>query len=233
MSKVCPKCGREFGNSSIKCPICNLKLEEFGIKRNINGNANIKSNGQYVGFKETKASNTTNGKENPMQNIGVDENGVLKMKGYPVAVAIGMFCVGAIAISVLSFYTACVIATTIILTVLLTNSQKDDIRKTTYNEKIIYEGREKVIKKIKCPTCGNKELGYQRVNDSALTMVHGKKRRFSTTSISSSQYAICSNCGTDFRVIRKTTPFINLIVSFAVSFVVCSIVNLIWIFVTI
>lgn len=33
MSKVCPKCGREFENRSANCPICKCALEEIGVKK--------------------------------------------------------------------------------------------------------------------------------------------------------------------------------------------------------
>ena len=31
MAKVCPKCGREFGSSSMRCPICKCSLVDDGI----------------------------------------------------------------------------------------------------------------------------------------------------------------------------------------------------------
>lgn len=37
--KVCPKCGREFGNSSIRCPICKVDLELMGGARGTSTNA--------------------------------------------------------------------------------------------------------------------------------------------------------------------------------------------------
>ncbi len=32
MSKICPECGREFENRSVRCPICNCDLEEFIVR---------------------------------------------------------------------------------------------------------------------------------------------------------------------------------------------------------
>lgn len=42
MAKVCPECGREFENRSVRCPICNCDLEEFRVK----GQSGQRPNGQ-------------------------------------------------------------------------------------------------------------------------------------------------------------------------------------------
>lgn len=39
MMKICPKCGREFGNSSIRCPICKVDLELMREARRTTVNA--------------------------------------------------------------------------------------------------------------------------------------------------------------------------------------------------
>ena len=35
MGKKCPKCGREFGNSSVRCPICKCALPDNGLDRSV------------------------------------------------------------------------------------------------------------------------------------------------------------------------------------------------------
>lgn len=110
----------------------------------------------------------------------------------------------------------------------MTKNQQNQINSTIYLDETLVQGKK--ISRIKCPNCGNTELGYQMVNSGAVTRKVWKGN-ISTTSISSSKYAICSKCGTSFRVIRRTTPIINGIFAFLLSSIVCSIMQLIVIFV--
>lgn len=116
----------------------------------------------------------------------------------------------------------------------MTNNQKKKIESTTYVEEMVVDGKKKKVIKIKCPTCGNKELGYQMTNSGALTRTYknkNRKRELSATSISNMQYTICDKCGTSFSALRSATPFINGIREFPLSAIVCSIGELIIVFV--
>lgn len=111
---------------------------------------------------------------------------------------------------------------TIFFTWALISSQKEKIKNTIYYEKIIVDRKSRTLQKFKCPSCGNKELDYQISGNSAST-IYSKNGRVSTTAINNAKYAICKKCGTSFQTIRKTTPVVNFIVSFAVSLLLCAV----------
>lgn len=106
----------------------------------------------------------------------------------------------------------------VFFTWLFTNSQKDTIRKTTYFEKIVVDGKSRTLQKFKCPSCGNKNLNYQIASGSASTF-HSNNGRFSSTNIHNIKYAVCNKCGTSFKTIRKTTPIINFLLAFMLSWI--------------
>ena len=104
----------------------------------------------------------------------------------------------------------------------MTKNQQRQIDSTIFIDEIIVDGKKKKIQRIKCPNCGNKELSYQMVNSGAVTRSY-KNGKLSTTSVSSSKYALCNKCGTSFQVIQRTTPFINGIFAFFLSGILCCI----------
>ncbi|MCI8795271.1 MAG: hypothetical protein HFG89_00225 [Dorea sp.] len=108
----------------------------------------------------------------------------------------------------------------------MTKSQQDRINSTTYIDEVVVDGKKKKIRRDKCPTCGNRDIGYQMVNSRAATVKHGDGK-VSTTNISSYKQAICSKCGTSFAVIRETTPGLNWFKSLIISFFLCKILELI------
>lgn len=92
--KICPKCGREFGNSSVRCPICKcelLKKDEVPLKRG-------------YGLQQSQAGNRNNERkmteERPKQEkadlpkSGHDKGGNQKKKWVPIALCIGCLGVG-------------------------------------------------------------------------------------------------------------------------------------------
>lgn len=64
MAKICPECGREFENRSVKCPICKCGLEDIGKKYSTkqNGKAEQQTQNRHVQTQSTERTQNSGAK---------------------------------------------------------------------------------------------------------------------------------------------------------------------------
>lgn len=121
----------------------------------------------------------------------------------------------------MAIWFAIILGVAISLAYLITKGQKENIRKSTYLETINVDGITKTVQKPKCPVCGNKILDYQIVN--TVVGAHKVTNNVNTIHSVNVKHAICNKCSNSFKVVTRTTPISNFIISFLLSVLICSV----------
>nr|DAM40559.1 MAG TPA: nucleic-acid-binding protein [Caudoviricetes sp.] len=111
------------------------------------------------------------------------------------------------------------IAVFIFLNYLFDNQQKQQIKETIYTENVMVDGVPRTVQKLKCPHCGNTDLGIQLTESP--DFVHMTTRKTATVYSHTNKRAVCNKCGTSFDVVKRVTPVMNFFISLLITPLIC------------